>query len=140
MRDVERLIEAFEGCTLPRGEWTHAAHLGVALWYVTRHGPEAALGILRGRIRAYNEAMGTANTDTTGYHETLTRLYLRAIAAHAARHAGGSFTEVLALLLASPLGARDWPLRFYSRERLYSTAARHGWLEPDEGMFPPAEA
>jgi hypothetical protein len=37
---------------------------------------------------------------------------------------------VNALLLA-PEGRRDWPLRFYSRELLFSPEARLGWIEPD---------
>ena len=34
-----------------------------------------------GIIRTYNEAVGTANTDTAGYHETLTQLYIRGVRA-----------------------------------------------------------
>jgi hypothetical protein len=34
-------------------------------------------------------------------------------------------------LLLSPRGARDWPLQFYSRERLFSVEARLGLAEPD---------
>jgi hypothetical protein len=29
------------------------------------------------------------------------------------------------------MGRRDWPLRFYSRERLFSVEARRGHVEPD---------
>ena len=28
-----RLVAQFENCTLPKAEWTHRAHLAVALWY-----------------------------------------------------------------------------------------------------------
>jgi hypothetical protein len=34
-------------------------------------------------------------------------------------------------LLASEVGARDWPLRFYSRERLFSVGARRTFVPPD---------
>jgi hypothetical protein len=34
-------------------------------------------------------------------------------------------------LLAGPLAAKDVLSTFYSRDRLMSTAARFGWLEPD---------
>ena len=34
-------------------------------------------------------------------------------------------------LLGSEMGRRDWPLRFYSRERLFSVEARRGYVEPD---------
>jgi hypothetical protein len=33
--------------------------------------------------------------------------------------------------LVAALGARDLPLRHWSRERLFSVEARHGWVEPD---------
>jgi hypothetical protein len=39
-------------------------------------------------------------------------------------------------LLASPMGRRDWPLRFYSRERLFSVAARRSFVEPDLAPLP----
>jgi hypothetical protein len=34
-------------------------------------------------------------------------------------------------LLATPMGDKAWPLGFWSRERLFSVAARRGWVEPD---------
>jgi hypothetical protein len=103
----------------------------VGLWYLSKHTPAEALNIVRERIRAYNVAVGTANTDSSGYHETLTRLYLDGIAAHRARHSGELLPKLLALLLDTPLARSDWPLEFYSRERLYSVLARRQWVEPD---------
>ncbi len=40
-------------------------------------------------------------------------------------------------LLLSDEGRRDWPLRFYSRERLFSKEARLGWVEPDFATIEP---
>lgn len=45
------------------------------------------------------------------------------------------FERVNAILL-SPQGGRDWPLRFYSRELLFSKEARLGWVEPDLAALP----
>lgn len=84
--------------------------------------------------------MGTPNTATRGYHETLTRLYLRGIQAHLAAHGGLEHPESLDLLLQSPMADKEWPLQFYSRERLFSVAARRAWIEPDRspgGETPP---
>ena len=39
--------------------------------------------------------------------------------------------ELVNELLLSPMGRRDWPLRFYSRERLFSVEARLTRVEPD---------
>ncbi len=129
--DIEIFVHDFERCTLPKSRWTHQAHLLVGLWYLSRHTPAEALNIVRTRIRAYNVAVGTANTDTGGYHETITRLYLDGIAAHMARVGTSSLTRSLELLLKSPLARSDWPLEFYSRERLFSVRARRQWVEPD---------
>jgi len=130
-QDIEAFVRDFEALRLPKPRWTHHAHLVVGLWYLTQYSADDALAIVRQRIRAYNEAVGTANTDNSGYHETLTRLFLRGIAAHISSHRGQPLPSSLALLLQSPLAHKDWPLSFYSRERLFSVAARHGWLEPD---------
>ena len=130
-QDIEAFIRDFEACVLPKPRWTHHAHLVVGIWYLTHHSADDALAIVRRRIRAYNEAVGTANTETSGYHETLTRLFLRGISAHLSAYSGESLPSSLALLLQSPLANKDWPLSFYTRERLFSGAARHGWLEPD---------
>lgn len=91
----------------------------------------AALEAIRPRIRAHNESVGTPNSDDNGYHETITRLYMTAIADHIARHRQLPFAESLSALLASPIAGKDWPFRYYSRERLLSIAARRGWVEPD---------
>jgi hypothetical protein len=129
--EIETFLRDFEACSLPKSRWTHQAHLLVGLWYLSKHTPAEALNIIRRRIRAYNGAVGTANTDNSGYHETLTRLYLNGIAAHMACHSGEPLPNLLALLLETPLARSDWPLEFYSRERLYSVLARRQWIEPD---------
>ena len=131
IQDIEIFISQFEALSLPKQRWTHQAHLVVGLWYLTHHSLDDALSIVRQRILAFNEAVGTANTDTSGYHETLTRLFLRGISAHISAHNSESLPNSLRLLLESPLASRDWALSFYTRERLFSAAARQGWVEPD---------
>ncbi|MBV8664946.1 MAG: hypothetical protein JO269_00550 [Burkholderiaceae bacterium] len=130
--EIQAFIAAFEQCTLPKPSWTHHAHLVAALWYLTHHSEEEALEIMRRRIRAYNEAVGTENSDGSGYHETLTRLFLQGISLHVAKHQGVALPDSVTALLASPLGKREWPLRFYSRERLFSVEARRHWVAPEK--------
>jgi hypothetical protein len=129
--EIAEFILAFEACTLPKPRWTHQAHLLVGLWYLSKHTAEEALDIVRRRIRAYNEAVGTPNTDHSGYHETLTRFYLKGIRTHMERHRELSMTDSLALLLKTPLARSDWPLSYYSRRQLFSRRARHEWVAPD---------
>lgn len=117
--------------TLPKAQWTHAAHLAATLHLVrTRNeGLERDMPTI---IRTYNVAVGGVNDDHNGYHETITQAYLAAIRAFvAALPAGTSDGEAAARLLATPMGDKRWPLGFWSRERLFSVEARRGWVEPD---------
>lgn len=133
---IAALAADFLAQRLPRERWTHQTHLAVGLWHLRRHGRPEALALLRSRIRAHNAAAGIGNDADNGYHETLTRFWLRALAAHEAAHPQATTAGSLALLLRSPLASVDAPLRHYTPERLYSREARAGWLEPDLAPLP----
>jgi hypothetical protein len=132
----EAFISDFETGKLPRARWTHPAHLAVGFWYLWHHPPGEALRLVRQNIRLHNEGVGTANTDSGGYHETITRAYLQGIAAHQARHTAKPPLEALDLLLSSPLVSSEWLLKYYSRDRLFSLPARRGWVAPDLQALP----
>lgn len=132
---VRRVGEGLLARTLPREEWTHEAHLAACLWLLTERPDLSPERDLPGIIRAYNLSVGGENTDHAGYHETLTQLYIRGVRAFLATEPRGSLVERVNALLATDMAPRDWPLRFYSRERLFSVAARRGWTEPDLASF-----
>ena len=136
---VARVGEGLLARTLPRAEWTHEAHLAACLWSV-RERPEIDLdAALPGIIRGYNEAVGGVNDDTQGYHDTITRTYLAGVRTHLeGRPAEEPLVDSVNALLASPVGSRDWPLRFFSHTRLFSVEARRGWVEPDLAPLPGA--
>ena len=75
-QEIHQLITQFQTLTLPKTNWTHAAHLIVAVWHNWHYDPLLAFQMVKQRIIAYNEAVGTVNTDTSGYHETLTRFWM----------------------------------------------------------------
>src|SRR5215470_5227364 len=75
-----RFVTAWEEGTLPKSEWTHSAHVAVGACYSVRWGHDALARIREGILR-YNTAVGTANTETSGYHETLTRFWAAILAA-----------------------------------------------------------
>ena len=127
--DLAAIAQGVIACSLPKPAWTHAAHFACAVWIVMRRPDLDAERDLPGLIRAYNESTDTPNTDTGGYHETITQASLRAVRAVAAE--GGAPAEVLRRLLDGPHGCSDWLLRHWSRERLFSVEARRGWVEPD---------
>lgn len=132
-RTLDDLVQRFRDRTLPKSEWTHGAHLAVGMWYVANHGPWEALGLLRTGIRALNDAHGVANSETSGYHETITSAYVALLSMWCDAHPFESAAVRLSSLRRSAVVERDVLLRFYSREVLFSTAARARWVKPDLG-------
>ena len=134
---VAHVGEGLLARTLLREEWTHEAHLAATIWLVLKR-PEIDLDeVLPGLIRRFNESVGGRNTDTEGYHDTITRAYLRGIRLFLEQaDAGRPIHELVNELLISAMGRRDWPLRFWSKDRLMSVEARRGWVEPDLAAMP----
>jgi|SRR5436190_539150 len=134
---IDALAERFAAAAISAAEWTHQTHLVMGAWHVARFGPDEALLRLRAGIRALNAAHGTVDSDTRGYHETITCAYVRLLGAFlTSRPAREAIDATVAALLASPLAAREALTRHYSRERLFSVAARRGWVEPDLAPLP----
>jgi hypothetical protein len=133
---LRRIGEGLLARSLPAAEWTHRAHLLAALWLLCER-PELELRRdLPGIIWRYNEASGTANTDSGGYHETITQFYLLALGSCRARlPAALPLHEQANRLLASRFAARDLPLDYWSRARLFSVQARRVWVPPDRAPF-----
>lgn len=134
--DIEHVARGLIERTLPKSGWTHAAHFAAAFWLL-RHRGDAAFHDMPPLIRAYNESTGVANTDTSGYHETITIASLRIARKWLSEHPAMPLHAALAELLASPYGRSDWPLIYWSRERLFSVAARIAWMDPDLRAFTP---
>jgi hypothetical protein len=101
------------------------------LWHVLHHGEQKAMDLLRERIRAYNESVGTLNTETNGYHETITKFYVMKIDRFLATADRTLSIDELAVQLLARYGGRDLPLTYYSCGLLFSTQARLHWVEPD---------
>ncbi len=134
--DIDHIGRGLIERTLPKSEWTHAAHFAAAIWLLD-HPDIDPFKDMPGFIRAYNEATGVENTDTDGYHETITLASLRA-----AKHildnapAGRSLFEIVNDLLASPYGSPGWILDYWSKEVLFSINARKTWIDPDQVPLP----
>lgn len=128
VRNPQDLTDAFEACTLPKTEWTHEAHVVVCWSTVDRLGTAGALAHLRAAIPRYNVATDTPNSDTDGYHDTITCYFVGAVGSLA----GTSLDTVL----ADPRCGRTAPLEHWSHEVLFSVAARRGWVEPDLAPLP----
>jgi hypothetical protein len=129
---IRSIASQFENKTLPKQEWTHHAHIAVALVHIYHYKTvEQTLPVMRERIKAYNLAVGTENTDHSGYHETLTIFWLQVV--HEYYKAAGTkdIDEIYQDIIKTPLATGNFPAQFYSDELLFSKTARQYWAEPD---------
>lgn len=129
--EVVNLAKAFEERTLPKSEWTHAAHLVVGLYYCYHHPLGVAKNLMSDGIYWLNDAHGTPNTETSGYHETITVFWLRTVANFIEKTGREHGLANLANSLQAFCSDTNLPLKYYSRERLFSTEARMKYVEPD---------
>ena len=130
--DDDALWTAFHDRSLPAAAWTHVAHVRIAWMHLARYELDEAHLRMRVGIVRLNAAHGLVETATRGYHETITRVWLILVAD--ARQRDPS-TDSRAFIATHAL-ARDTPLRFYSRERLFSVAARASFVAPDLAALP----
>jgi len=134
---VERIGEGLLTRSLPRDEWTHEAHLAATTYLLLRR-PYIDVDVdLPDLIRRYNESVGGVNSDSEGYHETITRVYLHGVRLFLSEaDLSEPLHELVNEVLLSPMGRRDWPFRFYSRELLFSVEARRNVVATDLAALP----
>src|SRR5262245_20575844 len=114
--EIEAFVRSFEDCSLPRSEWTHQAHLVMALWYLQRHPKDEATRRIRSGIQRYNRIQG----NFTGYHETITLAWIAVIARFLDIGNRSQPIADLASQLLEMCGHKHYLLRFYSRDVLLS--------------------
>jgi hypothetical protein len=119
----EAFLCRFEAALL--GSFGHRDHLRVAFAYARRGGVDHAVARAREGLRRFTAAHGQAGR----YHETLTMAWARVVGHYAL---GAPEHDFEAFLAAHPrLLERDLLCAHYSRERLFSEAARAAFVEPD---------
>lgn len=135
--EIEAIGEGFLARTLEKPRWTHAAHFAATAFLILRRPdivPERDMPEL---IRSYNLSVGGENTDTAGYHETITQASIAAARAFLADLPEGvPLAEAVNLMLAGPLGDKAWLEVYWSPERLFSVKARREWVGPDRARLP----
>lgn len=127
--DIDRLVSLFETGMIARGAWDHAGHLTVALCYLWRHDFAEALDRMRRGIFDLLRAFEVDLAKEMPYHETLTVFWMRAVEDFKNSAHKDSLVEVCNELIEK--FDKDYPLRFYSRELLFSAEARAKFVEPD---------
>ncbi|MGH7283002.1 MAG: hypothetical protein ACRELY_15870 [Polyangiaceae bacterium] len=129
------LWESFHARTLPEKSWTHRAHLRMAWMTLKKHAIDEAHVLIRVGIIRLNHAHGLVETAERGYHDTLTYVWLRIVAAM--QRETPDFSDSRAFLEKHTAAlAKDAPLRHYSRARLMSLEARARCIDPDLAPLP----
>ena len=135
--EIAHLGEGLIARNLAKTEWTHEAHLGATMYLLLKRPDVDIDKELPDLIRRFNESVGGVNNDSEGYHDTITRSYLHGVRLFLAEaDRSEPLYELVNALLLSPMGRRDWPLRFWSKDRLMSVAARRGFVPPDLVALP----
>ena len=126
LTDAE-FARAFESGRVTVEAFDHRNHVRLAWAYLRESASdEEALDRMRAAIRAFAAAAGKPER----YHETITVLWMRLLSAFITQY--GRDVELADVLERHPsLADKDLPLRYYSRDRLFSDEARAAWIDPD---------
>lgn len=127
--EIRSLVESFETGTISEKDWRHTEHLVVALFYLSTDDFETALAKMRGGIFNLLKSFGVDLSKEMPYHETLTVFWMRTVEDFKKSKNGASMPEICNELTGK--FDKNYPLRFYSRELLFSEKARAEFVEAD---------
>ena len=127
--EILSLVESFESAAIARANWRHAEHLTIALYYLLNNDFDAAYKKMRHGIFNLLKAFEVDLSKEMPYHETLTVFWLKTIDDFKNSKNNDSILEIANELCEK--FDKDYPLAFYSRERLFSEEARSEFIGPD---------
>jgi hypothetical protein len=127
---ILEIVRAFENGTISEADWRHNEHVLVALYYAFHHDYETALAKMRGGIFNLLNAFKVDLSKEMPYHETLTVFWMRTIFDLIENRRKDSFVETANKVL-EVCADKDLPLKFYSRELLFSDEARKIFVKGD---------
>lgn len=144
----DEFLAAFEDCKIARKDWTHEAHVRMAWTYLTRiESDDEVFERVRSGIKKLNAEFVYQQRSRCfvppkepdprgldGYHETITVAFVTVIASRI--KPGENFATFRE---RNPdLFDRSFPalLKHYSPGLLYSSAAKHEFIEPDLDPLP----
>jgi hypothetical protein len=132
-KEIYALLGSFEEATISREEWKHAEHLVVALCYLETNDLAEATVKMRNGILNLLKGFGVDLKKEMPYHETITVFWMRTAYAYSLMQSDLTLVEKTNGLCE--LFDKDHPLKFYSRDLLFSDRARAEFVEPDLRQF-----
>lgn len=128
--EILALLKSFEDATGSRDDWKHAEHLVVVLCYLSHHDFETATGRMReGILHLLKTGFKVDLNKEMPYHETITVFWMRTVANFHSVKNGVCLLDTANEL--SETFDKDYPLKFYSRELLFSDEARARFVTGD---------
>ena len=127
--EIAEVVRTFEDATISRDAWKHAEHLTVALHYLSHHEIDTATEKMRKGIFKLLTAFEVDLNKEMPYHETMTVFWMHTVANFNTSKNGASLLDKANELVAKY--DKDYPLRFYSREYLFSDEARSTFVNGD---------
>lgn len=133
--EILDLVEGFSKKQLDKSKWTHEAHLAVGIWFLHNFDRYEATCLLKSGIVELNVSLGGENTQSAGYHETITLLWIWIIDKYLKANEGKPLVELVNGFLQNEYSDRNILLKYYSKEVLFSTKARAIWVDPDRRLL-----
>jgi hypothetical protein len=128
-KEIAEIVRSFEDASISRDRWKHAEHLTVALYYLSHNDIDTATAKMRDGIFKLLGSFCVDLTKEMPYHETLTVFWMRTVASFNMAKNGASLLDKTNELVAR--FDKDYPLKFYSRDYLFSDAAKSAYVEGD---------
>jgi hypothetical protein len=129
--EVRSLVAAFESAAIPPTQFTHAAHMAVALSYLAEHPLEQARERMREMLLRF-----TAHHHVDVYHETLTTFWMRLLDHLANNHYHDVPLWRRINLIVARWGSSAPVEAHYSHGVIKSKMARQNWIAPDRLPLP----
>lgn len=123
--EVREIVRRFENCVYTPAEFQHRLHLVVTTWYLLQMSEAAALNQMRQNLQRFSECH-----QAKGYHETITRFWVRAVADFVVSRRDLPMMAIISDVLTA-LSDKGYINSFYTPERLMSEKARGKWVSPD---------
>jgi hypothetical protein len=131
--EIVSIGEGFLACKFPGADFHHREHLITTVYLLWTFRDRDWRSDLPELIRRYNVSQGGQNTDTSGYHHTITLFYIDLVAKALALEPHLDLVRFCRKVLDGPASTKDLMLRYYSRKLLYSVEARKYSIQPDKG-------
>lgn len=134
--ELTALVRAFETCEISREAWDHAGHIAVALVYAIDLGEDAGTERMRSALLHFAKVNNIIPSPGRGYHETLTRFWMRMVTVVASELDSSEPLYARANAAIERLSDKNVAKRYYSPELLASDEARNGFVLPDLAELP----